>query len=100
MAKTSQQRAVANNRRRLAERGMDRYEVRGLKSDKTLLRMVAKRLAANDTAAAQLRCEIAQRVAAKPGHRGGILAALRQSALVGAELRIEREVIRGRDVAL
>jgi hypothetical protein len=38
MAQASQKRAVANHRRRLAERGISRYEVRGLEKDKELVR--------------------------------------------------------------
>ena len=43
-----QKRAVDNHRRRLRERGMARYEVRGLESDKALVRRLATRLAEND----------------------------------------------------
>ena len=42
MAQASQKRAVANHRRRLAERGISRYEVRGLEKDKELVRKLAK----------------------------------------------------------
>src|SRR5947209_2067537 len=86
MAKTSQRRAVANHRRRLRERGMSRYEVRGLDSDKDLVRGFARRLAAGDAEAAKIRAEVAPRVVGDAQRRGGILAALRQSPLVGAEL--------------
>lgn len=100
MTKTSQRRAVANHRRRLRERGMSRYEVRGLNADKELVRSLAKRLAVGDAAAAKLRVEVAQKVVGEPRRRGGVLAALRRSPWVGAELDLEREVTRGRDLDL
>jgi hypothetical protein len=96
----SQKRAVANNRRRLAERGMARYEVRGLATDKELLRRLAKRLAANDVDAEQLRRAVAQRVAGGEPSRGRIWEALRRSPLAGADLNLEREVVPAREVDL
>jgi len=95
MTKSSQRRAVANHRLRLRERGVSRYEVRGLDTDKELVRRLAKRLAEDGAAAAQLRLDLAQRVAEEPQRRGGILAALRRSPLVAADLHLEREVARG-----
>ena len=100
MAKPSQKRAVAKNRRRLAERGMSRYEVRGLKTDTPLIRGLAKRLAVGDAAAAKLRIEVSQKIGGHRGRAGGILAALRRSPLVGAELHIARETTTGRDIDL
>lgn len=98
----AQRRAVENNRRRLREQGLDRFEVRGLDSDKALLRAVAKRLARNDEAGARLRADIEARVSPSPDQRGGILRALRQSPLVGADLDLDldRETTAGRDVDL
>jgi hypothetical protein len=100
VTKSSQQRAVANHRRRLAQRGFSRYEVRGLAADKELVRNLAKRLAANDREAAQLRAEMAQKVGGEKPTRGGILAALRRSPLVGADLELDREFLSGRDTNL
>ena len=57
MVQASQRRAVADHRRRLAERGISRYEVRGLAKDKELVRKLAKRLSADDADAARLRAE-------------------------------------------
>ena len=51
----AQRRAVENYRRRMRERGLDRFEVRGLAQDKALLRAVALRLAKGDAAAGKLR---------------------------------------------
>jgi hypothetical protein len=100
MAQASQKRAVANHRRRLAERGMSRYEVRGLATDKELVRKLARRLVANDAQASRLRSEMSTQVADEPPRRGGIWAALRRSPLVGTELNLEREVVPSRDVDL
>ena len=99
MAQASQKRAVANHRRRLAERGITRYEVRGLAKDKDLVRKLAKRLAVDDANAARLRTQMLNQVADEPSRRGGIWAALR-SPLVGADLDLEREVVPPRDVDL
>jgi hypothetical protein len=100
MAQASQRRAVANHRRRLAERGIKRYEVRGLEKDKELVRKLARRLAADDAGAALLRTEVSKRVSDEPSRRGGIWAALRRSPLVGANLNLEREVVPPREVDL
>lgn len=98
--RASQKRAVANDRRRLKDRGMARYEVRGLETDKQLVRKLARRLAANDDDAQRLRAEVARQVASGEPRRGGIWAALRRSPLVGAGLNLEREIVRPRDVDL
>jgi hypothetical protein len=103
MPSPSQRRAVAAHRRRLAERGLGRFEVRGLEEDKDLLRGLARRLAARDDAAAALRADLARRMADGAGEAprtGGILAALRRSPLVGADITFDREVVDGRDPGL
>ena len=98
MKADSQKRAVANRRLRLADRNMSRYEVRGLNTDKEIVRSFAKRLALGDAVAAELRAEVAQKIAGGSHHRGHVLAALRRSPLVGANLSIERERDAGRDI--
>jgi hypothetical protein len=77
---------------------MSRYEVRGLDRDKKLVREVARQLAAGNAAAEQLRRDLTQKTAEPP--RDSILAALRRSPLVGADLQIERAIEHGRDVDL
>jgi hypothetical protein len=79
---------------------MDRFEVRGLTVDRGLLRAVAKRLAQGDAGAKELRARIEASVGAPAQELGGILAALRRSPLVGANLDVQRESGEGRDVAL
>ena len=77
MNSTPQKRALDSYRRRLGERGMARFEVLGHDADRELIRSVARRLA-----------------------QDGVLAALRRSPLVRADLAITREVTPGRDVDL
>ena len=97
---TSQRRAIETHRHRLAERGFSRYEVRGLSSDKELVRAFARRLAADDAAAAQLRGEVAREIQATPPSGGEIWQALRDSPLAELDLDIEREISTGRDIEL
>ncbi len=96
----SQMRAVASHRRRLKERGLSRYEVRGLTQDKELVRKFAKHLAGNDPEAERLRQEVAGRVLRKPLSGKEIWEALRRSPAVGADLDLTREVVPERDVDL
>jgi hypothetical protein len=100
MTQASQRRAVANHRRRLAERGISRFEVRGLEKDKVLVRKLAKRLAVDDAEAVRLRKEVLKQVSDEPTPRSDIWAALRRSPLVGANLNLEREVVPPREVDL
>jgi hypothetical protein len=101
MTSISQRRAIETHRRRLAERGLQRFEVRGLEGDKELIRGIARRLAANDEAAGELRTDLAQRVGGhEPPPVGGILAALRRSPLIDAELDLTREQTPGRSAAI
>ena len=65
---------------------MAQFEVLGLDSDRQLIRSLAKRLARNDTEAARIRALVSQTIADEPPRKGGILAALRRSPLVGADL--------------
>ena len=92
MGSIAQKRALEHYRKRLAERGLTRFEVVGLKDDRDLLRAIARRLARDDTEAAHLRDEVRKAVGAeKPPVRGGILAAFRRSPLVGADLNLARD---------
>lgn len=100
MSNPSQRRALKNYRRRLSERGMTRFEVLGLGADRDLIRSLAKRLAEHDREAARIRATIRQNLAGEPRKKGGILAALRRSPLVGADLEIARPATRGRKVGL
>jgi hypothetical protein len=83
----------------MREAGLGRFEVRAPVADKPLIREIARRLAQGD---AELRREIGKKLNA-PGDtptKGRILAALRNSPLVGADVSFEREVLPGRDIDL
>jgi hypothetical protein len=96
----ARRRAVDNHRRRLRARGIDRFEVRGLETDKALLREIARRLALGDDISAKLRAKIVASVDSSVPERGGILRALRRSPMVGAGLDLERQVAPDRNVDL
>jgi hypothetical protein len=86
----SQKRATQNYRSRLNARGLSRFEVLGRNADRELIRSVARRLAEGGSEASQLRAAITQTTADEPPKKGGILAALRRSPLVAADLDLTR----------
>jgi hypothetical protein len=92
-------RALKNYRKRLNQRGMARFEVLGLSTDRELIRSLARRLAENNAEAAKIRVSLRQ-VSEERVNKGGILAALRRSPLVGADLNLARPRIGGRRVDL
>ena len=96
MAKNSQKRAVHNYRKRLTERGLARFEVMGLASDRALIRSLARRLAKHDAEASRIRTALTTGIAGEPPRKGGILAALRRSPLLGADLDLRRPRVSGR----
>ncbi|MGI4814729.1 MAG: hypothetical protein ACRYG5_15310 [Janthinobacterium lividum] len=100
MSNAAQKRALEQYRSRLAERGMARFEVLGLNTDRDLIRTLAKRLAESDAAAVQIRTAISRAIGEEPTKRGSILAALRRSPLVGAGLDLSRSRETGRKVDL
>lgn len=97
---TAQKRALRNYRTRLIRRGMARFEVLGLNADRELIRSLAKRLAEDDSDAARIRAAVSQAIAREPSKKGGILAALRRSPLVGADLDLARSHETGRKIDL
>jgi hypothetical protein len=96
----SQRRALQNYRSRLSERGLARFEVLGRDSDRDLIRSLARRLAEGDAEASKLRALVGAAMAGESAERGGILAALRRSPLVGADLDFSRRREPGRKVDL
>jgi len=100
MSSTSQERALKNHRKRLDARGMARFEVVGLDADRELIRSLARRLAENGPDATSIRATVRRTIAGEPPTKGGVLAALRRSPLVGADLDISRPVTHGRKVDL
>ncbi len=97
---SSQRRAIQNYRARLGERGLARFEVLGLDADRDLIRSLARRLAENSPDASRLRAAVRQTIAGEPPRKGGVLAALRRSPLVGAELDLRRVVEEGREAGI
>lgn len=99
MSNVAQKRAIKNYRRRLQKRGVARFEVLGLEADRDLIRSLAKRLAQDDLEAKRIRSEVTCAISTG-SKKGGILAALRRSPLVGANLKIERSLGSGRKIVV
>jgi hypothetical protein len=97
---SSQKRAIQNYRTRLSERGLARFEVLGRDADRDLIRSLARRLAEGGPEASRLRAAVSQSIAGEPPKKGGILAALRRSPLVGADLDVTRPREGGRNVEI
>lgn len=97
---TSQKRAIQNYRSRLSERGLARFEVLGRDADRDLIRSLARRLAEDTPEASELRATVSKSVAGEPPRKGGILAALRRSPLVGGDLDLTRPREAGRKVEI
>jgi len=101
MSSSAQTQALKNYRRRLGQRGMARYEVMGLSADRMLIRTLARRLAEDNTDTGRnFRAALCRNMEGEPASTGGILAALRRSPLVGADLNLSREETAGRAVDL
>jgi len=98
LSETSQRRAIVRYRKRLADRGMARFEVLGRKADRELIRSVAKCLAEEGPEADRLRSVVNRCIAGESVRKGGILEALRRSPLVGADILPLRTFETGRKV--
>jgi len=98
MSKSSQQRAIANFRNRLAEKGLVRFEVTGRDCDRDLVRTVARRLAEGGPESDRLRSVVNQTISGGPPRKGGILKALLASPLIGSQLDLARPREEGRKV--
>ena len=100
MSESSQKRAIRTYRSRLAARGVARFEVLGLEGDRDLIRKLARRLAEDGQAANGIRAAVTLSLDGKPRAKGGILAALRRSPLVAAEVEVRRPREAGRKIDL
>lgn len=100
MAAESQRRAVEGYRQRLRDRGLCRFEVLGLETDRELLRSLARRLGENDAAAGRLRAELARIDRGEGSGKGGVLAALLRAPRIHNEVETTREWAELRDVDL
>jgi hypothetical protein len=96
----AQRRAIQNYRSRLGARGLARFEVLGREADRDLIRSLARRLADDTPEASELRAAVNKSMADEPPAKGGILAALRRSPLVGADLDLTRSREAGRKVEI
>lgn len=96
----AQRRAVQNYRSRLGKLGLARFEVLGRDADRDFIRSIAKKLAEDTHEASELRAVVSQSITGEPPSKGGILAALRRSPLVGADLDLKRPRETGRKVSL
>ena len=100
MSTTPQKRALNRYRKRLNQRGMARFEVLGLDTDRELIRSLARRLASDGPDSAGIRATVRRTISGEQPKRGGILNALRRSPLVGADLDLNRPLTPGRRVDL
>lgn len=101
MSTTAQIKALKNYRQRLSQRGMGRFEVKGLIADRPLIRAIAARLAEDHSEDVhKLRTSLRRSISPEPANTGRILSALRRSPLVGADLDIARDNSTGRVIDL
>ena len=100
MSTTAQKKALQNYRARLSQRGFTRFEITALETDRDLFRSLARRLAEAGPEAEQLRATVQTAVSGEPPEPGGILAALRRSPLIGADLNLSRPREAGREIDL
>lgn len=100
MGNAAQKRATQSYRARLTQRGFARFEVMARESDRDLIRTLARRLGEEGPEAEQIRAAVRTAIAGEPPKRGGILAALRRSPLVGADLDLTRPRDEGRKIDL
>ena len=77
---------------------MARFEVLGRDTDRDLIRTIARTLAEDSAEAMELRASVTRSMASEPPRKGGILAALRRSPLVGADIDVTRARESGREV--
>jgi hypothetical protein len=96
----AQKRAIANYRSRLTERGIVRFELQAFETDRDLIRTLARKLVEEGPDAGHIRRILQQAVSGEARARGGVLAALRRSPLVGADLDLTRPREEGRTVDL
>lgn len=100
MSNAAQKRAIETYRARLTQRGLKRFEVLALETDRELVRSLARRLAEEGPQAEKARQALKALVSEDPQKFGGILSALRRSPLVAADLDLSRPRDQGRSVDL
>lgn len=100
MSNSAQKRAIDNYRSRLTERGIVRFELQALESDRDLIRRLARKLIEDGPEAGSIRRAVQHAIAGEPAKAGGILMALRRSPLAGAGLDVTRPRDEGREIDL
>nr|WP_249795300.1 hypothetical protein [Bradyrhizobium sp. NBAIM08] len=84
----------------MTKRGIVRFELQALETDRDLIRTLARKLTEEGPEAGDLRRTVQQAVSGEPPKAGGILSALRRSPLVGADLDLTRPREEGRKADL
>jgi hypothetical protein len=100
VASRAQKTAIANYRAGLTGRGIVRFELQAFEADRGLLRALARKLVEAGPDVGQIRRTVQQAISGESPEPGGILAALRRSPLVGADLDLTRPREAGRKVDL
>jgi hypothetical protein len=100
MGSAAQTRAIKNYRNRLSKKGMARFEVLALASDRELIRSLAQSLAENGPQAKEIRSVIHEKVSADTRRKGGILVMLKSAPGAAAELNLSRKRVAPRKVDL
>ena len=72
----------------------------GIEADRDLIRSLAGRLVEKGDDSARIRAAVRQTIVGEPPKKGGILAALRRSPLVGANLDFSRSREDGRNLEI
>lgn len=98
MGTSAQARALQNYRQRLNKRGLSRFEVLGLDTDRELVRAFARRLAENTPEAEEIRTAVRDKVASDTRSKGGVYAALRRWPI--SDLELTRPVVKPRKIDL
>jgi hypothetical protein len=100
MPSNAQKRAIENYRSRQSGRGVVRFELQAFEADRELIRALARKLVEEGPETGPVRQAVRQAVSGEARKPGGILAALRRSPLVGADLDLRRPRTQGRKVHL
>src|SRR2546430_6506566 len=100
MTTRTKRRAPRSSRSRLKKRGITRFEVLGLVSDRDLIRTLARRLAEGGPDARPMRATLSRAMIPDSPQSGGILQALRPSPLARSHLALKRLGDRGRSLDL
>ena len=100
MTNSAQKRALRNYRSRLKKRGITRFEVLGLVSDRDLIRTLARRLAEGGPDARPMRATLSRAMIPDSPQSSGVLQALRRSPLARSNLDLKRLGDQGRSIDL